>query len=41
MIFRSETGYTYISRNLRHKKKYYSIVKVTIKSATRCYWDIW
>lgn len=41
LIFRSETGYTYISRTLRHKRKCYSILRVRVGEGTKCYWDVW
>ena len=41
LIFRAENNFVYISRSLRHKKEYYSEVKVTIKKDTKCYWDVW
>lgn len=41
LIFRSESGYTYISRTLRHKKHSYSVVKFTLNSSVKCYWDVW
>ena len=41
LIFRSENNYEYVSRTLRHKKGYYSEIKITLKKDTKCYWDIW
>ena len=41
LIFRAENNFTYVSRSLRHKKEYFSEVKVQIKKDTKCYWDVW
>ena len=41
LIFRNETNYFYTSYKLRHRKKYYSVLKVTVPQRTRCYWEVW
>ena len=30
-----------MSYKLRHKKKYYAMLKVTVPQRTKCYWDVW
>lgn len=41
LIFRAENNYSYISKTLRHKKKSYSMVRVTVKTSIKGYWDVW
>ncbi len=41
LIFRKEEGYCYVSQKLRHKRGFFSSVKVTVPATTQCYWDVW
>ena len=41
LIFKNETNYIYSAYKLRHKKKFYSVLKVTLPQPTKCYWEVW
>lgn len=41
LIFRREENYSYVSQKLRHKRGYFSRLKVTVPANTQCYWDVW
>ena len=41
MLFRKEDNYVYVSQKLRHKRGYFSSVRVKVGASTLCYWDVW
>ncbi len=41
LLFRKEDNYVYVSQKLRHKKGFYSNIKVNVLANTQCYWDVW
>ena len=41
VIYRLETNYRYITHKLRHKKKFFSKLKVIITNKTKGYFEVW
>lgn len=41
LIFKKEDDYVYVSQKLRHKKGFFSKLKVLVTEDVKCYWDVW
>lgn len=41
IIYKIEPSYRYIGHKLRHKKGFYSKLKMTVQNPTRCFLDVW